>query len=135
MTDAELAAIRAENAERRKRKDAATEGPWTHGSCAGDCWVETAPDAKDFGATRIASMPDDDMASPDVEADAAFIAATRSDPVEDRIDDLLAEVERLKAAILAEREACAILAEKTLADGPDPWDHGDKIAATIRARP
>ena len=101
MTDADLQALRAENAERRKRKEAATAGPWVADSCVDEAWVETGDAAPDHGTTGIAQLPTDEYHSPFEQqvANATFIAATRNDPVEDRIDSLLAEVERLNNAL------------------------------------
>jgi hypothetical protein len=57
-------------------------------------------------------------------------------PLIDDIDALLAEVERLRAAVLAEREACATIADTFECDGRplDLVDLAADIAAAIRAR-
>lgn len=60
--------------------------------------------------------------------------------VMDVVREAAAEIERLRAAVAAEREACARLAEKVWFDAHDTeWDGGvecakGKIAFAIRAR-
>ena len=97
MNEQELQALRAENAERRKRKEAATAGPWRsrpNASKPYNGWIETIVDPSSMPAMYA------EICSKRPGEDAAFIAAARADPVEDRIDALLAEVSDLQQEIL-----------------------------------
>ena len=99
----------AENRERRKLKDAATTGPWVLGL------REDHP----MGHTRDVDggVPIDGIAAVECyegnESDALFIAAVRTDPVEDRIDALCRElraarwvVDEVRTNIEQIRERC-----------------------------
>ena len=80
----DLAALSAANAERRRRKAAATKGPWRDD---GEGGVRYGEEGKSYFAAECYS---------DWPENAAFIAAARNDPVEDEVDALLDEVERLR---------------------------------------
>lgn len=86
MTDTELQSLRIENAARRARKEAATPGPWYNNGNRIDDANGLVFLADYFRDCRFTTS-------------SAFIAAARSDPVEDRIDQLLAEIERLKTLV------------------------------------
>lgn len=92
MPELDLAALRAENAERRKLKGAATLGPWHVEPCLRRCEPPTS------------FRPED----------AVFIVAARSDPVEDRIDSLLDAVERLREHISDAQLPAAFTAQDML---------------------
>ena len=84
----DLAVLRAANAERRRLKEAAEGGWWeVSPSCAGPDWGWDIAD----GEYRDARFG--------CKGTARFISAARNDPVEDEVDALLDEVERLRTLI------------------------------------
>jgi hypothetical protein len=93
---------RRRNEERRKRRDAATNGPWllddpgkeTEGPAKG--WRRGAIVAAVARGQYVYTIPQGGV-SP--ERDRAFIAASRTDPAPEDIDALIAEVERLRAEL------------------------------------
>jgi hypothetical protein len=109
----DLTAFEQRNTERRRLKADATEGPWKP-MCGVFRYVEASPgggyrnagvsdmfahgprhEAYDHNGNRIPR----EQLEPLAQADAAFIAAARNDPVESDVDALLAEVRRLMGLI------------------------------------
>jgi hypothetical protein len=109
----DLTAFEQRNAERRRLKEAATEGPWyAHNpddTMAMNAYCVTTsphePDTEDgsgagiVAATLLQSFVPVGHESGLWRADAAFIAYAKNDPVEADVDAMLAEVRRLQGLI------------------------------------
>jgi hypothetical protein len=97
MTDDERKAIREENEARRARKDAAAPGAWRESD------HHIASDDPDYWCITVVApghqTPAHCYGQRYRAANAAFIAGAKNDPVEDRVDALLAEVDRLRAEV------------------------------------
>lgn len=128
MTDAELKAWHAENVERRERKAEAWPEPWTQ-------WTSPQGNIYRIYGRHQRGVCEMTNASPGQRvADLTFIAAARSDPVEDRVDALLAEVFRLRKM---EARLDAIFGKGIIAGDPSATDWQTLLSKMeeLQARP
>lgn len=116
MTTEELEAVRRRNEERRGRKERATEGEWVEDDghvfgrkqaderyrriIAGVEGREPRISDKENNRLHLEScVAHCSQEWPKFQENADFIAAAKNDPVEDDVEALLAEVERLRTAL------------------------------------
>lgn len=93
MTDAELEVIRVANEQRKALKAAASKGPWNVARDSYGIMRIWGAGACDVACTE----GDGSLSLEERKSNAAFVAAVRDDPVEEQVDALLAEVQRLRS--------------------------------------
>jgi len=96
MSDLDLAAIRARNAERRRIRDAATPGEWFYADGYEKYDYHYGVAVRRDRMTITLMQPNHNL--PNAEENCRLAAHARSDDAVETIDRLLEEVERLRAS-------------------------------------